>query len=244
MLQAVTGGALAAAPIPWLGLSGPEAACFAAFWALQASRGAARAGARGRGRTLRHAAASEAARAGPAARPPDPPPPRPPKVAIITRGIGSIKAVEKYSAPVLVALALALLAWAVATAGGLGPMLSAPSRLATPAQFWGAFLPSLTAQVGYWATLALNVSDFSRWVCLCVWGGCGGCGGAVSSDEVCGVWSAASRSAAPGQRPVPPQSWPPFSPAAGTPPRSARSCWARRGVCRRRWPRSRGSASR
>ncbi|GBF90275.1 nitrate reductase [Raphidocelis subcapitata] len=84
-------------------------------------------------------------------------------VAVITRGIACIKAVEKYSAPVLVALALALMAWAVSAAGGFGPMLAAPSRLATPAAFWAVFLPSLTAQVGYWGTLALNVSDFTRY---------------------------------------------------------------------------------
>jgi NCS1 family nucleobase:cation symporter-1 len=82
---------------------------------------------------------------------------------VITRGIACIKAVEKYSAPVLVALALALLVFFVSAAGGLGPMLSAPSRLDSPAAFWAVFLPSLTAQVGYWGTLALNVSDFSRW---------------------------------------------------------------------------------
>ena len=60
--------------------------------------------------------------------------------------MSSIKAIEKLSAPVLVALALALLAWAVTSAGGFGPMLSAPSRLATAGQFWAAFVPSVTAQ--------------------------------------------------------------------------------------------------
>jgi NCS1 family nucleobase:cation symporter-1 len=83
-------------------------------------------------------------------------------VAIIVQGINSIKAIEKYSAPVLVALALALLAWAVASAGGFGPMLSAPSRLATAGEFTRVFVPAVTAQVGYWATLALNIPDFAR----------------------------------------------------------------------------------
>jgi hypothetical protein len=81
--------------------------------------------------------------------PPQPHPPNQPQVAVITRGMESIKTIEKCSAPVLVALALALLAWAVSSAGGFGPMLSAPSRLTTPGAFWGVFLPSLTAQVGY-----------------------------------------------------------------------------------------------
>lgn len=119
MVQAVTGNAIAAEPVPWLSTSLPELGCFGLFWAIQ--------------------------------------------VAIITRGIHSIKALEKYSAPVLVALALALLAWAVSSAGGFGPMLSAPSRLQTAGQFWAAFVPAVTAQVGYWATLALNIPDFSRY---------------------------------------------------------------------------------
>jgi cytosine/uracil/thiamine/allantoin permease len=54
-------------------------------------------------------------------------------VAIILRGIESIRVLEKYSAPVLVALALALLAWALNAAGGVGPMLSAPSQFAAGA---------------------------------------------------------------------------------------------------------------
>lgn len=66
------------------------------------------------------------------------------------------------AAPVLVALAAALLAWALSAAGGAGPLLAAPSRLATPAELAAVFVPALTAQVGYWATLALNIADFSR----------------------------------------------------------------------------------
>jgi hypothetical protein len=55
---------------------------------------------------------------------------RVPQVAIIVKGIESIRLLEKYSAPVLVALAAALLAWALTAAGGFGPMLSAPSQFA------------------------------------------------------------------------------------------------------------------
>jgi NCS1 family nucleobase:cation symporter-1 len=48
-------------------------------------------------------------------------------------------------------------------AGGLGPMLSAPSAFHTTESFLHFFFPSLTAMVGYWATLSLNIPDFTRY---------------------------------------------------------------------------------
>jgi NCS1 family nucleobase:cation symporter-1 len=54
------------------------------------------------------------------------------------------------------------LAWAYSHAGGFGPILAQPSRLAGPGEFWAVFFPALTAMVGYWATLSLNIPDFTR----------------------------------------------------------------------------------
>src|SRR5213075_2697542 len=70
-------------------------------------------------------------------------------------------------APLLIALGLLLLWWAWRQAGGFGPMLSKPSAFA-PGQplagkFWSYFFPSLTGMVGFWATLSLNIPDFSRY---------------------------------------------------------------------------------
>ncbi len=48
-------------------------------------------------------------------------------------------------------------------AGGFGPMLSEPSHFQTTGSFLKFFFPSLTAMVGYWATLALNIPDFTRY---------------------------------------------------------------------------------
>lgn len=73
-----------------------------------------------------------------------------------------IRQLEKYSAPILVALASLLLTWACIEAGGLGPMLSQPSRL-SPSEFWALFFPSLTANVGSWAAMALSMPDFTRY---------------------------------------------------------------------------------
>ena len=82
---------------------------------------------------------------------------------IVVRGSESIKALEAWAAPFLIVAGLALLAWAVSRAGGLGPMLAAPSRFATTGEFLAFFVPSLTAMVGFWATLALNIPDLSRY---------------------------------------------------------------------------------
>ncbi|GMR13800.1 MAG: NCS1 family nucleobase:cation symporter-1 [Gemmatimonadota bacterium] len=85
-------------------------------------------------------------------------------------GTESIKWLETISAPFLVLMALALLAWAIVRVGGLGTLLTESNRLAgeqsdrTFAQFMlTLFLPWVTAMVGYWATLSLNIPDFTRY---------------------------------------------------------------------------------
>ncbi len=84
-------------------------------------------------------------------------------VYFIIKGTESIKWLESVSAPFLIIVGLGLLAWAYARAGGWGPILSQPARFTSDAAFWAAFFPSLTAMVGYWATLSLNIPDFTRY---------------------------------------------------------------------------------
>lgn len=86
------------------------------------------------------------------------------QVAIIVRGLEGIKALEGWSAPLLLAGGLLLLRWAVGHGGGLTRILSESARLQqghTP--FWTLFPAALTANVGYWATLSLNIPDFTRY---------------------------------------------------------------------------------
>lgn len=78
------------------------------------------------------------------------------------KGMDSIKYIEHWGAPLLIAMGVALLAWAWINADGFGPMLSQPDRFETRADFWRAFFPGLTAMVGFWATLSLNIPDFTR----------------------------------------------------------------------------------
>jgi NCS1 family nucleobase:cation symporter-1 len=84
-------------------------------------------------------------------------------VYFIVHGMESIKWLEALSAPFLLLVGLALMLWALGAAGGFGPLLIQPSKLATPAAFWPVFGAALTAQVGFWATLSLNIPDFSRY---------------------------------------------------------------------------------
>ncbi len=82
---------------------------------------------------------------------------------VVVRGSEMIRKLEAYAAPFLIVSGLALLAWAGSRAGGFGTMLSQPSRFQTNAEFLAFFVPSLTAMVGFWATLALNIPDLSRY---------------------------------------------------------------------------------
>lgn len=88
-------------------------------------------------------------------------------IVVIYCGIESIRVLLNIKAPLLIILGLALLAWAYRQADGFGPMLSTPSAFAPggakAGQFWAFFFPALTANVGFWATLSLNIPDFSRY---------------------------------------------------------------------------------
>lgn len=84
-------------------------------------------------------------------------------IAVVWKGIDSIKTLEKWGAPFMLLIGAALLLWAYLRADGFGPMLSEPSRLDTWPKFWAAFAPGLTANVAFWATLSLNIPDFTRY---------------------------------------------------------------------------------
>lgn len=86
---------------------------------------------------------------------------------VIYRGIETIRLLLNIKAPLLIGLGLLLLWWAYREAGGFGPMLSQPSAFAPgqpkEGQFWIYFFPALTGMIGFWATLSLNIPDFSRY---------------------------------------------------------------------------------
>jgi len=122
IINALTSGAIAGSPLPFLGIDAGQFASFIGFWALH--------------------------------------------LYFIKNGTESIRWLETLAAPFLILMGLVLLAWAYVTAGGFGEMLAAPSQFieggAREGQFWTVFIASLTAMVGFWATMALNIPDFTR----------------------------------------------------------------------------------
>jgi NCS1 family nucleobase:cation symporter-1 len=84
----------------------------------------------------------------------------------VRKGLLTIRRLETWTAPAKILICIALVWWAVDRAGGVGPVFAAPSAFAPggarAGQFWAVFWPALTAMVGYWATLALNIPDFTR----------------------------------------------------------------------------------
>jgi NCS1 family nucleobase:cation symporter-1 len=83
-------------------------------------------------------------------------------VLIIYRGMDLLRKVENWAAPFVLVMTAILLVWAVRRAKGFGPLLSQPGQLNTLSAFLPVFIPSLTAMIGYWATLSLNMPDFTR----------------------------------------------------------------------------------
>jgi NCS1 family nucleobase:cation symporter-1 len=82
---------------------------------------------------------------------------------VVYLGVDSIRKLLVFKAFFLPVAALALLAWAIWAGHGLGPILAQPAHFATSADFWKFFFPALTGMVGFWATLSLNIPDFTRY---------------------------------------------------------------------------------
>ncbi|MCU1231805.1 MAG: Cytosine/purine/uracil/thiamine/allantoin permease family protein [Acidobacteria bacterium] len=83
-------------------------------------------------------------------------------IYIIYRGMDLLRRVENWAAPFVLVMTALLLAWAVWRAGGLGYLIDHPGKLRTWAEFRPVFIPSLTGMIGFWATLSLNMPDFTR----------------------------------------------------------------------------------
>jgi NCS1 family nucleobase:cation symporter-1 len=87
-------------------------------------------------------------------------------IVIIYRGMELLRRLENWAAPYVLFMTFALVVWAVRRAGalghGLGEILAQPGKFDTVGSFAVVFVPSVTAMVGFWATLSLNMPDFTR----------------------------------------------------------------------------------
>ena len=82
---------------------------------------------------------------------------------IVYRGMDLLRKVENWAAPYVLVMTAALVVWAVSRAGGLGKLMQDPGKYPTFATFWPVFVPSVTAMIGFWSTLSLNMPDFTRY---------------------------------------------------------------------------------
>jgi NCS1 family nucleobase:cation symporter-1 len=80
---------------------------------------------------------------------------------VVIKGSESIKLLETVAAPLLLLVGIGLIVWAYPQASITELLAQAPNR-PEGASFWGYFFGGLTAMVGFWATLSLNIPDFSR----------------------------------------------------------------------------------
>src|SRR5262247_1280713 len=83
-------------------------------------------------------------------------------VFVIYRGMDLLREVENWAAPFVLLMTAILLWWAIDRANGVGPLLAQPGKFRSVGEFWPVFVPSLTAMIGFWATLSLNMPDFTR----------------------------------------------------------------------------------
>jgi NCS1 family nucleobase:cation symporter-1 len=84
-------------------------------------------------------------------------------VWIIYRGMNAVRVFENWAAPLVLVMAAGLMLWAWDAANGFGPILAQASGFESFAEFWPVFVPALTAMIGFWATLSLNIPDFTRY---------------------------------------------------------------------------------
>jgi NCS1 family nucleobase:cation symporter-1 len=88
------------------------------------------------------------------------------QILFLRKGLTIVRKLETWTAPIKVAVCAALVWWALDRAGGFGPIFSSPSAFAPGGPkaglLWPTFWPALTAMVGFWGTLALNIPDFTR----------------------------------------------------------------------------------
>jgi NCS1 family nucleobase:cation symporter-1 len=82
-------------------------------------------------------------------------------IFVVYKGMNLLRHIENWAAPFVLIMTAALVWWASDRANGFGPILSREGTL-HGSNYWAAFWPALTAMVGYWATLSLNIPDFTR----------------------------------------------------------------------------------
>jgi nucleobase:cation symporter-1, NCS1 family len=83
-------------------------------------------------------------------------------IGVVYRGMDLLRKVENWAAPFVLVMTSLLVYWAITRAHGLGAIMAQPGKFHGFGDFFKVFVPSLTAMIGFWATLSLNMPDFTR----------------------------------------------------------------------------------
>jgi NCS1 family nucleobase:cation symporter-1 len=84
-------------------------------------------------------------------------------ILIVWKGMDLLRKVENWAAPYVLVMTAFLVGWAIWRADGLGHIMDQPGKFNSIGEFLPVFIPSLTAMIGFWATLSLNMPDFTRY---------------------------------------------------------------------------------
>lgn len=83
-------------------------------------------------------------------------------VALIWKGMDAVRWFEGWAAPAVLVVTMILLAYMIHRANGFGPILEQKGKFENFGDFLSHLPIFLTAQIGFWATLSLNMPDFTR----------------------------------------------------------------------------------
>jgi NCS1 family nucleobase:cation symporter-1 len=83
-------------------------------------------------------------------------------ILIVYKGMELVRKVENLAAPYVLFMTAVLVIWAVNKAHGVGGVMKDSGKFHTLGEFWPVFVPSVTAMIGFWSTLSLNMPDFTR----------------------------------------------------------------------------------
>ncbi len=83
-------------------------------------------------------------------------------ILIVYKGMELVRKVENIAAPYVLVMTAALVVWAIGKANGVGSVMRDAGKFRTFGEFWPVFVPSVTAMIGFWSTLSLNMPDFTR----------------------------------------------------------------------------------
>jgi NCS1 family nucleobase:cation symporter-1 len=89
-------------------------------------------------------------------------------ILVVYKGMELVRRVENIAAPYVLVMTALLVIWAIRRASAieghfsLGAVMTDEGKFKTIGEFWPVFVPSVTAMIGFWSTLSLNMPDFTR----------------------------------------------------------------------------------